>query len=425
MDQERQPKAVVNYEPNRKALPEEEEWEKQVEMTHRGFQRLDDPNNEVIGEFKTPATKTTRTTQGVDIEEEKSNISVYNNAPNTQEVQAPLEATVLDTVANEARRHDNNNNGYDDADEVATVKAEIRVSEEDPMENPESLLPQWEHPVADMIMSLSGEMEWPSVLGDDVKNSREAMDLVAAVGHFTTACLFSQRFILREKAIDVILDKMTQFYSATPAAIEQAVLRYFDMNSYGLQDTIPSVVAAACVFIRMVLADDYNCLISVLAPVVNLLPRLLCCAADAHPRIRDESRRTLVMYVNTDKVPNANILLAVLADPIDKERLLWRSGSSTTISPRVQIARLMLLEELITCDGSATREHDKALWTKFLIPCLNHQNQEVRNLAVSITTYLMRERRTTLTVKRAAKIYNVTIRDHLQSVAAAIAARKV
>ncbi|ORC91116.1 uncharacterized protein TM35_000061210 [Trypanosoma theileri] len=413
MDQERQPDVMVNVDLTQKELQGEVEWKKQVEVTHREYQRLDDPDNERMGEFKAPGN--------VKIDQYENNNNnnngnVYND-PNILEMKAPRDGTSVlhyeDYIPNI-----NNNNYNEAAPAAAAAEASVMYNSTD---SPNAQLPKWERPVADLIMTLSGEMEWPSQLDEDARESREATDLIAAVGHFTTACLFCKRFILREKAIQVIMDHMTQLYTSTPAAIEQAVLRFFDMNNYGLQDTIPSVVATACAFVRMVLANEHKCLTTILKAVENLLPRLLCCAADSHPRIREEARRTLVMYVKTETVPRNTILLAILADPIDKERLRWQPSSSITITPRVQVARLMLLEELIITGNISLREHDKVLWTRFLIPCLNHQSQEVRDLALSVTTYMLRERLTSMTPKRASKIYNVTIRDQLQSVATVVA----
>ncbi|KEG07509.1 hypothetical protein DQ04_09581010 [Trypanosoma grayi] len=277
----------------------------------------------------------------------------------------------------------------------------------------EAQLQPWERRAAQAIMSAACEMEGPRVLRDDMKNSREALDLAAAVGTYTTACLFSKRFKLREAVFEVLMDDMANLYQSRPVVIEEVVLRFLDLNGRGLQDTIPNVVAACCAFVRMVLADEHKCLVLVLAPLANLLPRLLCCAADANARVREEAFSTLTLCVKTLPLTNATILTAVLADPVDKDRR--RLPSCNT---RVQMARLTVLEQLVSIGRMGLRSTAEGVWTKLLLPCVNHQSQEVRDLAVSVTTLLVQERKLVLTPRRAGEIDKAAVRDQLKAIAA-------
>ncbi|RNF10467.1 hypothetical protein TraAM80_01513 [Trypanosoma rangeli] len=277
----------------------------------------------------------------------------------------------------------------------------------------EEKLQAWERCVAEAIMATSSETEGPAMFNSYVKNTREALDLVGAVGMFTACCLFSRRFKLREATLDVLMGRMRELYPAPPSLIEEAVLRFFDMNGHGLQDTLPNVVTMANAFVRMVLADEYKCLSSVLAPVVNLLPRLLCCAADANPRVREEALKTLALCIKTPSLTNPTILTAVLAEPVDKERRrLPNSGQ------RVQVARLTVFEQLVTTGRMGLRNHTDSVWTKLLLPCINHQSRVVRDLAVSITTALVQERKLVLTERRILAIDNAAIREQIKTAVA-------
>ncbi|PBJ72449.1 hypothetical protein BCY84_15646 [Trypanosoma cruzi cruzi] len=275
----------------------------------------------------------------------------------------------------------------------------------------ESKLQPWERRVAQAIMAASSETNGPAVLNPYVKNTREALDLLGVLGTFTTCCLFSKRFKLREAVLDVLMERMGELYQASPSAMEEALLRFLDMNGHGLQDTIPNVVAAGCAFVRMVLADEHKCLSSVLAPVVNLLPRLLCCAADSNQRVRDEALATLTLCIKTHSLTNTTILTAVLAHPLDKERRRLPSCGS-----RVQVARLTVFEQLVTAGHMGLRNHTESVWGKLLRPCINHQSREVRDAAVSTITSLVKERKILLTPKHVNMIDNAAIREQIKAV---------
>ncbi|ESL10726.1 hypothetical protein TRSC58_01536 [Trypanosoma rangeli SC58] len=91
----------------------------------------------------------------------------------------------------------------------------------------EATLQPWERCVAQAIMATSSETEGPAVLNSYVRNTREALDLIGAVGMFTACCLFSRRFRLREAALDVLMGRMRELYPAPPSLIEEVVLRFF------------------------------------------------------------------------------------------------------------------------------------------------------------------------------------------------------
>nr|CCC48151.1 conserved hypothetical protein [Trypanosoma vivax Y486] len=276
----------------------------------------------------------------------------------------------------------------------------------------------WERPIVDEIMRAAGDASWPSPLAFDIKNKREVLDLSDAVGVFTTTCLYSSHFKLREAALNVLTDRTGSLYGGSPSSVEGAVLRYLDQNSCGMQDTIPNVVAAACVFVRMVLADEHGCIKSVAPLIVNLLPRLLCAAADGNARVREESITTLTLYVKTPAITNANLLTAVFADPVDKERRRLPPNNH-----RAQLARLTVLQLLLengdlkNGNAAVVKRNIEGCWSKVLLPCLNHQQADVRDLALSITSQLLRDKKLVLTEKRKADIHNPAIRDELCSAA--------
>ncbi|RNF20912.1 uncharacterized protein Tco025E_03617 [Trypanosoma conorhini] len=329
---------------------------------------------------------------GVDESEENAEPLVSNYAQRM--------ADMVREITNEIDRLDPPP-GPDDDEDTNTPKVE------------EAKLQPWERRVAQAIMAASSDTEGPKVLSPYVRNTREALDLVGAVGTFTACCLFSRRFKLREAALDVLMDQMTELYQATPSLIEEVVLRFLDLDGHGLQDMIPNVVAASCAFVRMVLADEHNCLSNVLAPVVNLLPRLLCCAADANPRVREEALTTLTLCIKTPSLTNPTILTAVLAEPVDRERRRLPSSGR-----RVQVARLTVFEQLATAGRMGLRAHTDNVWKKLLLPCINHQSREVRDLAVSITTALVQERKVVLTGKRVLAIDNAAIREQIKAAVA-------
>ncbi|CBH11425.1 hypothetical protein, conserved [Trypanosoma brucei gambiense DAL972] len=287
-------------------------------------------------------------------------------------------------------------------------------------------LQPWEEGVVREIMEASGEADMPKLPDVGGRKFSEMQNLNNVVGLFTTACLYSSNFKLRESALSVLASKMTTLYESSPVSIEEGVLRYLDLSGYGLQDHIPAVANAACAFVRSVLEDEANVFEEVMCPVVNLLPRLLCCAADYNPRLREEAMSTLALFVRKPEIGKGVILSAVLADPVDKDR---RRLSHT--HARTQLARLSVLKDLAANGGLQVRgsagsmgKHNENAWSRLLQPCLNHQSSEVRDLAVSTASYLISEEKLVLTKKRAGEIDNVSIRDQLKAAAELLRAQR-
>ncbi|KAK7197283.1 hypothetical protein NESM_000675000 [Novymonas esmeraldas] len=267
-----------------------------------------------------------------------------------------------------------------------------------------------ERAVAHAILSCAGSEERASVTlthpGFDLQ------PLIAAVGVFTVACLLSRRFKLREAALVVLTEHMDMF-QAPAQVVEDALLRFLDLNAYGLQDSIPNVVFAACTFVRMCLADASKCISGVLSPLVALLPRLITRCSDNLQRIRDEALTTLTLYVRTPSVPPSSILPITLMEPTDKER-----RNLPLSNAKAQLARLSLFQLLVESSrlhvDSAGVSSEQVLH-KLLLPTVNHPNPEVRDLAVSVLGKLVADRQLVVRDKELAKITNPGIRDSIAS----------
>ncbi|GET91745.1 hypothetical protein, conserved [Leishmania tarentolae] len=273
-----------------------------------------------------------------------------------------------------------------------------------------SALEPREKAVAHAILSCAGSEEVTSVVlanpGFDIQF------LISAVGSFAVACLISRSFQLREAVLIVLAEKMDLLPSAAQN-VEDAILRFLDLSAYGLQDSIPNVVAAACAFVRLCLADTSQCVGRVLAPLVALLPRLITRCSDKLQRIRDEAHTTLTMYVKTFSVPSSSILSAALMEPTDKERRNLPLNNA-----RAQMARLSLLQLLVENDRlhvESTGVHSEHVLHKLLLPTVNHPNPEVRDLAVSLLVKLVASRQLAVRDKDLSKITHPGIRETIAS----------
>lgn len=281
--------------------------------------------------------------------------------------------------------------------------------QEEQIINVDTLEPR-EKAVAHAILSCAGNEEVASVAlanpGFDIQF------LIAAVGSFTVACLFSRSFKLREAALIVLTEKMDVLPSPAQT-VEDALLRFLDLNAYGLQDSIPNVVFAACTFVRMCLDDTSKCIGGVLSPLVALLPRLLTRCSDNLQRIRDEALTTLTLYVKTPSIPSSSILSAALMEPTDKERRNLPRNNA-----RAQVARLSLFQ-LFVENGrlhvDSTSFNSEQVLQKLLLPTVNHPNPEVRDLAVSILGKLVAGRQFAVRDKDLAKITHAGIRETIAS----------
>ncbi|EPY25115.1 hypothetical protein STCU_06835 [Strigomonas culicis] len=181
--------------------------------------------------------------------------------------------------------------------------------------------------------------------------------LYTCIGPAATACLFSKKFRLREFALLEIKNELSNSLRDSCASVEDCVLRFLDLNSYGLQDTFPNVFVAACAFVQAVLDDPCDCLAAVLAPAVALIPRLMTRACDAQTRVREEAFYTLNRYVQTPSVQPATLLNAVIADPVDKDRRKLPNTHARAQTVRLSFLQLIVDEDRLSLTA-ATSEKD-------------------------------------------------------------------
>ncbi|CCW63032.1 unnamed protein product [Phytomonas sp. EM1] len=259
------------------------------------------------------------------------------------------------------------------------------------------------------ICSLTGEGENDE--GFPADSSLDTRALRKSLGPYVAACLVSRNFKLREGALLVVTEHISTTLRSSAAAVADAVLRFLDFNSFGLQDPIPNVVFAACNFVRKSLADECHCISKYLPSLLNLLPRLLCRASETNPRMRSEIMMTLQLYIQVEKVPDTAIFQAILADPIDREK---RKVPFT--NPRPQIVRLNMLKFLLSA-GRLTLPSAGGvnLTRKLLLPAVNHQSPEVRDTATALYTSLVSLKCLPVKKKDLINITNSGIRQAIQA----------
>jgi hypothetical protein len=244
-----------------------------------------------------------------------------------------------------------------------------------------SQMPKWEQDVYTAIHTCTDELPAEAQL---TSSAMEASELQGVLGRYAACCLLSKRWKLREAAIRAITDHMnTLFPNATPAAVVTSMCRFFDFRNSGLQDSISNVVVASCAFLQMVLKGGVvDCSISHLLPILaNLLPRLIFRATEAMTKIREPVIATVLAFGECHEFGVDRVLAFVLSDPVDQDKRRISSQNS-----RIQIARLQITQQLLECHGSYAfpgNSFDNFM-NKLMLPCLNHQNNEVRDLSVKI-----------------------------------------
>lgn len=263
-----------------------------------------------------------------------------------------------------------------------------------------------ERKVVDFIFSIAGDDEREYVFPPSVVF--DTGGLSAAVGPFVTACLLSKRFKLREAALVAITERMSDVYKPKAAEVEEKMLRLFDYSGYGLLDNITNVVLASCIYIRLCIGDEFHCFDRISTALGHLVPRLMTRAADPVPRIREEALGTLEQMVLKSAIPTSVFFQAVLAAPVDISR-----AKVQAIKPRPQLSRLLLLQMMhqerrlfAVAPGGL-----KQLYPSLLLPCINHANSNVREIACSIIQELVEKKIITLNGKDIGKIGNVPLRE--------------
>lgn len=240
-------------------------------------------------------------------------------------------------------------------------------------------LAEWERDLFTAIHEEAGkDQEAPA----EIIRSSEVHEYLAVLGPYTTACLFSKRWKLRESVLRVLANtSLRVFRNSTPQQVVVLLLKYCDLKNFGILDPVPNVHAATCEFLQKLLEGHLEDVlpISVHVPLFHLLPRLILRAGDPAQKVREEALAVILSIANN--ISAERVAQAVLADPVDqdKRRVLPQNH-------RIHIARLVVLQQLITVNRIGT--HVDALMTKLLVPCLNHNHNDVRDQAVTVTGLL-------------------------------------
>lgn len=245
--------------------------------------------------------------------------------------------------------------------------------------------PKWEQEVYHAIHA-EAQDEPPAAPVAPAGLHVEAAESFRVLGNYMTSCLLSKKWKLREAAIRALSAGLpSPLYPHTPtASVVHIVLKFFEVKGCGLQDTIGNVFLAACVFVQQALQDKFECLRDVLPQALNLLPRFIARAGDATAKTRDEAAATVMAFAACSEVGINHVATTVLADPIDQDK---RRIPAT--NHRVQLARLGLWQQCLGMQKSLATSMVDASVTRLILPCLNHNSNEVRDMAVSVASLMI------------------------------------
>jgi hypothetical protein len=241
---------------------------------------------------------------------------------------------------------------------------------------------EWERDVYFAIQDEASK-EGPTEAPAEPLEANEGMtDYISNFGQYTTACLFSKRWRLRDAAMRVVTQFLGTYYRhAIPVNAANAMIRYLDTKGHGLLDPILQAFMTACEFLTRLVEgriQDVD-LAAVQVHVQGLLPRLLLRACDTSNKSREEAIIVIFVLANSPIGPD-RIAAAALADPVDQDK-----RRMNTQNHRTYMSRLLVMQQLMTSHGVDKTISVDALMNKLLLLCLNHQNNEVRDLAVAVT----------------------------------------
>jgi hypothetical protein len=217
---------------------------------------------------------------------------------------------------------------------------------------------------------------------DPLETTEGMTDFFSNFGKYATACLFSRRWRLREAAVRIITQFFdTMFKHAIPVNAANAMLNYLDTKGFGLLDSIQTAFISSCEFLTRLVDDKLGGveLASVQPHVQSLLPRLFLRASDTTTKTREEALCTIFVLANSPIGPE-RVAAAALADPLDQDK-----RRMPTQNHRTYLCRLLVMQQLLNSHGLSRTISVDALMSKLLLLCLNHQHNEVRDLAVVVT----------------------------------------
>lgn len=241
---------------------------------------------------------------------------------------------------------------------------------------------EWEKDVYFAIQDETGK-ENPEPPAEPLSRSEPiSVDIQSGLGQYTTACLFSKRWKLRDAAIKVVSQFLSLYYTKHASALQivNAVLKYIDMKGFGLLDPIQQVFFSACEFVTKVIDSRFDgaSFSTCQSGVLNVLPRLVLRGGDATPKTREEAL-TVIFAIAASPIGADRVAMAMLAEPVDHDKRRMNS-----IPARVHVARLLVMQHLMNNHGLGRTMGVDSLMTRLLVPCLNNSSSEVRDLAVIV-----------------------------------------
>lgn len=138
---------------------------------------------------------------------------------------------------------------------------------------------------------------------------------------------------------------------------------------------------ACCELTQHFLQGEYDDTLHAALPgALNLLPRFIARAADAAQKTREEASATVMAYAACSEVGPAYVANLIFCDPIDQDKRRIPMSNH-----KIQLARLSLLQQLVSSfQYTLSPTLFEGAMNKLLIPCLNHNSSEVRDLAVTV-----------------------------------------
>eukprot|EP01060_Flectonema_neradi_P014389 TRINITY_DN2108_c0_g1_i2.p1 TRINITY_DN2108_c0_g1~~TRINITY_DN2108_c0_g1_i2.p1 ORF type:complete len:861 (+),score=179.37 TRINITY_DN2108_c0_g1_i2:250-2832(+) len=247
-------------------------------------------------------------------------------------------------------------------------------------------LSEWEKDLVSRITALQPEAATPEEIPD--AKLRAHPDFVNTFGHHTTCCMLAKKWQFRDASIRSIAGKIAASSNGTdahpfPVDVSQVTilfLKYISLKSYGLNDSISSVIPGIMDALRaLIVAKPHH---SVTPTLNHVAMCLVAKAGDGNQRTRELSTEMIMMLAASPVFGIERVASCIFSESTDKKKASpshWRPILA-------KVSTLSLLLDKFGLDKHSLPPD--VIMSKVALPAMENANGDVREAGVKLVSKL-------------------------------------
>ena len=244
----------------------------------------------------------------------------------------------------------------------------------------------WEQDLISRITALQPEASAPEEIPE--AKLRPHLEFVAAFGQHTTSCLLAKKWQFRDASIRSVAGKIAASSNGTDTSpfptdigsVTALFLKYISLKSYGLNDSINSVIPGIMDALRAIISTKPHH--SVTPALHHVATCLVARAGDGNQRTRELSTEMIMMLASSPVFGIDKVAACIFSDPSDKKKASpshWRPLLAKVSTLSLLLDKFGLHKHALPAD---------TIMSKVALPAMEHANGEVREAGVKLVSKL-------------------------------------